>query len=85
MAGNQLESQSKLMFYPTDVFEIYRMLGIIGRLSIADEHRQNLKQYLGEDKYREIITQKSYSARMMNPKMQRIITHYEREIDVLKQ
>ncbi|MBL4951023.1 hypothetical protein JK635_02055 [Neobacillus sp. YIM B02564] len=56
MAGNQLESQSKLMFYPTDVFEIYRMLGIIGRLSIADEHRQNLKQYLGEDKYREIIT-----------------------------
>lgn len=56
MAGSQIESQSKLMFYPTDVSEIYRMLGIIGRVRITDHFREHSKEILGESLYTELIT-----------------------------
>lgn len=50
-----LESNSKLMFYPTDVQEIYRMLGVVGRLTVSN--REALKEYIGETAFHNALMQ----------------------------
>lgn len=50
-----LESQSKLMYYPTDIHEIYRMLGIIGRISMSIEARDEVLELIGKETYLKIL------------------------------
>lgn len=61
-----LESSSKLMFYPTDVQEIYRMIGVLGRLSVGTEEREYLKEYLGKTTYNDNII-KAMNKNVTNP------------------
>lgn len=50
-----LESTSKLMYYPTDQHEVYRMLGIVGRISMSVKARDEVRELLGEDVYFNIL------------------------------
>lgn len=50
-----LESSSKMMYYPTDVHEIYRMLGVVGRLFISPSEREQLRNMLGETVYFQLL------------------------------
>lgn len=52
---SNLESQSKLMYYPTDKMEIYRMLGIVGKIEMSIEAREEIKQLLGEEQYLNLL------------------------------
>lgn len=53
---SNIESQSKLMFYPTQVKEIYRIISIIGRITFNHDNREVVKEQLGKEKYQELIT-----------------------------
>lgn len=53
--GNQLQSQNKLMFYPTDSHEIYRMLGIVGRVTLSIDSREEIRNLLGENTYFKLL------------------------------
>lgn len=53
--SSNLNAESKLMFYPTDEYEIYRMLGIVGRLSMSIEARNEVRDLLGENKYHDLL------------------------------
>lgn len=50
-----LESSSKLMYYPTDNHEIYRMLGIVGRVQMSIQSREEVRDLVGEEVYFEIL------------------------------
>ena len=50
-----LESASKLMYYPTNEHEIYRMLGVVGRLTMSISAREELRCMLGENKYFKLL------------------------------
>lgn len=50
-----LESTSKLMYYPTDCHEIYRMLGIVGRIQMSIEAREEVRNMVGEETYFKIL------------------------------
>lgn len=50
-----LESTSKLMYYPTDCHEIYRMLGIVGRIQMSIEAREEIRNMVGEETYFKIL------------------------------
>lgn len=52
--GNSLIAESKLQFYPTQPFETYRLLGVIGRLDVAYYKYPSLKEYIGENIAKEI-------------------------------
>lgn len=52
---SNLMGDTKLNFYPTHTYEIYRILGTLGRISIGISEREELKQYLGKDKYNKIM------------------------------
>lgn len=56
MAGSQIESQSKLMFYPTQIKEIYRIISIVGRITFNHDNREVVKEQLGKEKYHELVT-----------------------------
>ncbi len=47
-------SDQKLMFYPTEKMETYRILGMLGSVKIKEYERYNLKKELGDDKYKEL-------------------------------
>lgn len=56
--SNQLASESKLMFYPTDFKETLRMLPLVGILSIDYmKEKYQLKNDLGEGIYKKLYTQ----------------------------
>ncbi len=53
--GNSLIAESKLQFYPTSEWETYRLLGILGSLEIEEYKKRILKDYIGDEKYRELF------------------------------
>ncbi|PAV30271.1 hypothetical protein CIL05_07325 [Virgibacillus profundi] len=61
-----LESASKMMFYPTDEKIIYRMIGVLGRLSVSAESRTYLQEYLGKTTYQQQIL-KAMDTGVTNP------------------
>jgi hypothetical protein len=46
--GNSLVAEGKLQFYPTDVFETHRLLGLLGRIEIDYFKKTYLKEYYTE-------------------------------------
>lgn len=50
-----LESSSKLMYYPTNTKEIYRMLGVVGRVSMSVRAREEVKGLIGIETYQSIL------------------------------
>ena len=44
--GNSLAAEGKLQFYPTEKKETYRLLGLLGRISIDHIKRRYLKEYI---------------------------------------
>lgn len=54
--GNSLISESKLMYYPTDEFETYRLLGVLGDIQIDNYVKRYYREsIIGEEKYRELF------------------------------
>jgi len=44
--GNSLAAESKLQFYPTEIKETYRLLGLLGRININYTQKSYLKEYI---------------------------------------
>ena len=56
--GNSLVAEGKLQFYPTDEFETYRLLGLLGRIDIDWLKKNALKDYyIKEGIYQELADQ----------------------------
>lgn len=53
MAGSTIYSDSKLMYFPTHQKIVSQIIGIVGKLS-RNTFNDDLKEYLGEEKYREL-------------------------------
>lgn len=63
-----LESQSKLMYYPTHKKEIYRILGVVGRITLPVNKRDKLRDVIGNDKYN-IISEKALGKNNFRPEL----------------
>lgn len=58
--------QSSLMYFPTEVKETYRILAVVGRLSMSVKSREEIKIQIGEHNYDNIFRQ-SVSEGIINP------------------
>lgn len=62
MAGNNIESDGKLQFYPTDILETYRILGVLsGRPKSIFSTRDEFREVYGKDKYFKIYEENKHN------------------------
>ena len=48
--GSQIEAESKLQYYPTDILETYRIMGVLsGRINVVYELEKDFKREFGEE------------------------------------
>lgn len=67
-----LVSSSKLMYYPTQEYETYRILPLLFELNLVSE---NVKDLLGTDTYRELL-QKEFSHMIPGVRINNIVYEY---------
>lgn len=67
-----LVSSSKLMYYPTQEYETYRILPLLFELNLVSE---NVKELLGTDVYRKLL-QKEFSCKIRGVRINNIVYEY---------
>jgi len=53
--GNSLASESKMMYYPTQEFETYRLLALLGNVTMNYHAELYLKNILDKEVYNELF------------------------------
>ena len=54
--GNSLAAESKLMFYPTQEYETYRLLALLGDIQLDYIQERYLKEYVfNKEEYNELF------------------------------
>lgn len=52
-----LAGMSKMMYYPTHIKEIYRIMALVGKLDVTPTNKLALKEYIGDSAFQEIQNQ----------------------------